>query len=92
MKMRKVMCLFMAGALVLGMTACGAKTDDANADKASGSGTSGASMADEAGASGESSAADKSSGAGEANGEKTKITIQWKETDSTQVEAVEQYI
>lgn len=60
MKMKKVVCLLLAGAMVLGMTACG------NSGKSEGKG-----------------------GKGESD---NTISILWPETDSTQVDVMENYI
>lgn len=63
MKMKKVLSLLLAGAMVLGMTACGSSGDTADGGDSSDSG----------------------------DGSKT-IEILWPETDSTQVDVMENYI
>lgn len=83
MKMKKVVSFLMAGAMVLGLAACGAKTEGSKTSEAAGSETG------ETAAASEAASADETGDTGAAV---SKVTIQWPETDSTQVDVIENYI
>ena len=86
MKMKKVVSLLLASAMVLGLAACG------NGDKADGNkDQNGKNETNEENEGGAKEQGDEAGGT-EALGEAKKISILWPETDSTQVDVMENYI